>query len=52
MKDANIDTLAQLLIGNKHVNPVFRGAVASALMKVGEEMAAQKIMEDDYEAQC
>jgi hypothetical protein len=47
--DANIDQLAQLLLGNKHINPVFRGAVGAALMKVGEDMAAEKIMEDRNE---
>lgn len=45
-RNANIDQFARLLAGNKQVNAVFRGAVGAALIRVGEDMAAQKIMEE------
>ena len=41
----NVDQIAKLLSRNGHVNPEFRAAVAEALMKIGEEMAAAKIKE-------
>ena len=45
----NVDQLAKLLSRNGHVNPVFRAAVSEALMKIGEEMAADKIKEGENE---
>ena len=41
----NVDQLAKLLSRNGQVNPAFRAAVAEALMKIGEQMAAEKIRE-------
>ena len=47
----NVDQLAKLLSRNGHVNPVFRAVVAASLLKIGEEMAAEKIREGDNETQ-
>jgi hypothetical protein len=51
MKDENLDRIAMLLSRNQQVHPAFRAAVAGALMTIGEEMAAEKILEDTNEAQ-
>ena len=45
----NVDQIAKLLSRNGQVNPAFRAAVAEALMKIGEEMAAAKIKEGENE---
>lgn len=45
MKDENLDRIAMLLSRNNQIHPAFRAAVAGALMTIGEEMAAEKIME-------
>ena len=47
----NVDQIAKLLSRNGHVNPVFRAVVADSLMKIGEEMAAEKIKEGENESQ-
>ena len=45
----NVDQIAKLLSRNGHVNPEFRAAVSEALMKIGEQMAAEKIREGEDE---
>ena len=47
----NADQIAKLLSRNGQVHPAFRAAVSEALMKIGEEMAAEKIKEGENEAQ-
>ena len=47
----NVDQIAKLLSRNGHVHPAFRAAVSDSLMKIGEEMAAEKIKEGENEAQ-
>lgn len=44
-----VDQIAKLLSRNGHVHPAFRAAVSEALMKIGEEMAAEKIKEGENE---
>lgn len=51
MRDENIAFLARNIARSKEVHPLFQVIVAGALQKIGEEMAAEKIMEDTNEAQ-
>ena len=45
----NVDQIAKLLSRNGQVRPAFLAAVSEALMKIGEEMAAEKIKEGENE---
>lgn len=49
MRDENIDRIAMLLSRNHQVAPAFRDAVSDALMKIGEDAAAEKITEGENE---